>query len=159
MSQIFLSFDFHSSFHLMLNFSYLQKLCKNIRDLEHVDVSDCVALSDSAIRAISFTCRGLITLKMSGCTKVNTNTKALKFFLVKPTCVSNSCCSIPVFFFCSLPQMTDMAVQYLTSGSRYLQELDVSGCILLTDRSPRHLERICPPLCSITMACCSSISK
>ncbi|XP_074534232.1 F-box and leucine-rich repeat protein 13 [Halichoeres trimaculatus] len=48
----------------------IEKLCKNIRDLEHVDVSDCVALSDSAIRAISFYCRGLVTLKMSGCPKM-----------------------------------------------------------------------------------------
>uniref|UniRef100_A0A672ZIT3 F-box and leucine-rich repeat protein 13 n=1 Tax=Sphaeramia orbicularis TaxID=375764 RepID=A0A672ZIT3_9TELE len=100
------------------------KLCKNMRDLEHVDVSHCVALSDSAIRALSFHCRGLITLRMSGCTK-----------------------------------MTDMSVQYLTTGAQYLRELDVSGCVLLTDRTPHYLERICPPLCSVTMTCCSGISK
>uniref|UniRef100_A0A665TK41 F-box and leucine-rich repeat protein 13 n=1 Tax=Echeneis naucrates TaxID=173247 RepID=A0A665TK41_ECHNA len=101
-----------------------QKLCKTVRDLEHVDVSHCVALSDSAIRAISFYCTGLVTLWMPGCLKI-----------------------------------TDMAVQYLTSGSRYLQELDVSGCVLLTDRTLQLLERICPPLRSISMACCSNISK
>ncbi|XP_053175910.1 dynein regulatory complex subunit 6 [Scomber japonicus] len=102
----------------------IEKLCKNARDLEHVDVSHCVALSDPAIRALSFYCRGLVTLRMSGC-----------------------------------PKMTDMAVQYLTSGARYLRELDVSGCVLLTDRTLRLLERICPPLGSITMACCRGISK
>ncbi|XP_078024112.1 F-box and leucine-rich repeat protein 13 [Epinephelus lanceolatus] len=48
----------------------IEKLCKNARDLEHVDVSHCVALSDPAIRAISFYCRGLITLRMSGCPKM-----------------------------------------------------------------------------------------
>lgn len=63
----------------------------------------------------------------------------------------------PIFL--CLAQMTDMAVQYLTSGSQYLRELDVSGCVLLTDRTPRHLERICPPLCSITMTCCRGISR
>ncbi|KAG7217379.1 hypothetical protein INR49_021546, partial [Caranx melampygus] len=102
----------------------IEKLCKSVRDLEHVDVSHCVVLSDPAIRAISFYCTGLITLRMSGC-----------------------------------PKMTDMAVQYLTTGSRYLRELDVSGCVLLTDRTLRLLERICPPLSSITMVCCSGISK
>ncbi|XP_034391844.1 dynein regulatory complex subunit 6 [Cyclopterus lumpus] len=102
----------------------MEKLCKTVRDLEHVDVSHCGALSDSAIRAVSFYCRGLVTLRMSGC-----------------------------------PKMTDMAVQYLTSGSQYLRELDVSGCVLLTDRSLRRLERVCPPLGSISMVCCSSISK
>ncbi|TNN70880.1 F-box/LRR-repeat protein 13 [Liparis tanakae] len=55
--------------------------------------------------------------------------------------------------------MTDMAVQYLTSGSQYLRELDASGCVLLTDRSIRRLERVCPPLGSISMVCCSSISN
>lgn len=129
-----------------------QKLCKNVRDLEHVDVSHCAALSDPAIRAISFYCRGLITLRMSGCHKVHTYTSNL----LKPLNVI-----LRYIFSISsvLPQMTDMAAQYLTSGSQYLRELDVSGCVLLTDRTLRHLERICPPLCSITMACCNSISK
>ncbi|XP_044049322.1 dynein regulatory complex subunit 6 isoform X1 [Siniperca chuatsi] len=48
----------------------IEKLCKNVRDLEHVDVSHCVALSDPAIRAISFYCRSLVTLRMSGCPKM-----------------------------------------------------------------------------------------
>ncbi|XP_071358182.1 F-box and leucine-rich repeat protein 13 isoform X2 [Trachinotus anak] len=48
----------------------IEKLCKNVRDLEHVDVSHCVALSDPAIRAISFYCTGLVTLRMSGCPKM-----------------------------------------------------------------------------------------
>uniref|UniRef100_A0A3Q3LL43 F-box and leucine-rich repeat protein 13 n=2 Tax=Mastacembelus armatus TaxID=205130 RepID=A0A3Q3LL43_9TELE len=48
----------------------IEKLCKNVRDLEHVDVSYCVGLSDSSIRAISFYCRGLVTLRMAGCPKM-----------------------------------------------------------------------------------------
>uniref|UniRef100_A0A3B4EZ18 F-box and leucine rich repeat protein 13 n=1 Tax=Pundamilia nyererei TaxID=303518 RepID=A0A3B4EZ18_9CICH len=108
----------------LLLFSRIQKLCKNVTDLEHVDISHCVALSDAAVRAFSFYCRGLVALRMVGCFK-----------------------------------MTDMAVQYLTSGSQYLRELDVSGCVLLTDLTLRYLERICPPLSSITMACCSGISR
>ncbi|XP_026222019.1 dynein regulatory complex subunit 6 [Anabas testudineus] len=48
----------------------IEKLCKNMRDLEHIDVSHCVSLSDPAIRAISFYCRSLVTLQMSGCPKM-----------------------------------------------------------------------------------------
>uniref|UniRef100_UPI0037E7B67F F-box and leucine-rich repeat protein 13 n=1 Tax=Semicossyphus pulcher TaxID=241346 RepID=UPI0037E7B67F len=48
----------------------IEKLCKNMRDLEHVDVSHCVALSDSAVRALSFYSVGLVTLRMSGCPKM-----------------------------------------------------------------------------------------
>lgn len=47
-----------------------QSLCKNVRELEYVDISYCVGLSDMAIRAISFYCRGLITLRMGGCSQV-----------------------------------------------------------------------------------------
>ncbi|XP_029908765.1 dynein regulatory complex subunit 6 isoform X2 [Myripristis murdjan] len=50
--------------------SGIEKLCKHVRDLEHVDVSHCVALSDQAIRALSFYCRGLVTLRMSECPKM-----------------------------------------------------------------------------------------
>uniref|UniRef100_A0A8C9XRT4 F-box and leucine-rich repeat protein 13 n=1 Tax=Sander lucioperca TaxID=283035 RepID=A0A8C9XRT4_SANLU len=60
----------HTSFSCFFCSSRGQKLCKNVRDLEHVDVSDCVALSDPAIRAISFYCRDLVTLRMSGCPKM-----------------------------------------------------------------------------------------
>ncbi|KAM4734834.1 F-box and leucine-rich repeat protein 13 isoform 2-T2 [Anableps anableps] len=101
----------------------LEKLCKNMRDLEEIDVSHCEALTNIAIRAASFYCRSLLTLRMSGC-----------------------------------PKMTDMAVMYLTSGSKYLRELDMSECVLLTDSCLRHLRRICPPLTSIRMTCCSNIS-
>ena len=55
--------------------------------------------------------------------------------------------------------MTDFAVQYLTAGLHYLRELDASGCVLLSDRSVRLLERCCPPLVSITLAYCCGISK
>ncbi|XP_041650963.1 dynein regulatory complex subunit 6 [Cheilinus undulatus] len=48
----------------------IEKLCKNLSDLEHVDVSRCVSLSDAAVRSISFCCRSLHTLKMSGCPKM-----------------------------------------------------------------------------------------
>uniref|UniRef100_A0A3Q1FUA6 F-box/LRR-repeat protein 15-like leucin rich repeat domain-containing protein n=1 Tax=Acanthochromis polyacanthus TaxID=80966 RepID=A0A3Q1FUA6_9TELE len=47
-----------------------QKLCKNVRDLEHVDVSHCAALTDAAVRSFAFYCRGLVTLRMSDCPKM-----------------------------------------------------------------------------------------
>lgn len=47
-----------------------QMLCKNVRDLEVIDVSNCAALTQRAVRAISFYCRGLNTLRMSGCPEV-----------------------------------------------------------------------------------------
>lgn len=56
-------------------------------------------------------------------------------------------------------QMTDLAVQYLTVGRHFLRELDVSGCVLLTDRTPRFLQTGCPQLNTINMVYCRGISK
>ncbi|KAF7662896.1 hypothetical protein LDENG_00223860 [Lucifuga dentata] len=47
----------------------IENLSKNV-SLEHIDMSHCVALSDLAIRALSFYCRGLVTLRMAGCPKM-----------------------------------------------------------------------------------------
>ncbi|KAM9854742.1 F-box and leucine-rich repeat protein 13 [Aulostomus maculatus] len=49
----------------------IENLCKNVSDLQHVDVSRCAALTDLAIRALSFYCRGLVTLRMPGCPKMS----------------------------------------------------------------------------------------
>lgn len=145
-------FLIYSLFCTLPYYSWGQKLCKTVRDLEHVDVSHCGALSDPAVRALSFYCRGLVTLRMSGCPKVHTHGTHMVH-----THTQYKQTHTP--FSSTLPQMTDMAIHYLTSGAQYLRELDVSGCVLLTDRTLRHLERICPPLCSITMAYCIGISK
>uniref|UniRef100_M4A3T6 F-box and leucine rich repeat protein 13 n=1 Tax=Xiphophorus maculatus TaxID=8083 RepID=M4A3T6_XIPMA len=47
-----------------------QKLCGNVRDLENIDISQCPALTDSSIKAISFYCRSLLRLKMAACPQV-----------------------------------------------------------------------------------------
>ncbi|XP_056138488.1 dynein regulatory complex subunit 6 [Lampris incognitus] len=48
----------------------IEKLCKRVRDLEHLDVSHCVTLTDQAVRALSFYCTGLLTLRMADCPKM-----------------------------------------------------------------------------------------
>uniref|UniRef100_A0A3P8Z7J0 F-box/LRR-repeat protein 15-like leucin rich repeat domain-containing protein n=1 Tax=Esox lucius TaxID=8010 RepID=A0A3P8Z7J0_ESOLU len=101
----------------------IEVICYSL-DLEDLDVSHCVALSDQAIKALSFYCRTVVVLLMHGC-----------------------------------PKMTDMAVQYLIGGGHYLRELDISGCVLLTDRTARFLQRGCPQLNNIKMLYCRGISK
>ncbi|XP_008409614.1 F-box/LRR-repeat protein 13 isoform X3 [Poecilia reticulata] len=45
----------------------IEKLCDNMRDLEHIDISQCPALTDAAIGAISLYCRSLLRMKMAAC--------------------------------------------------------------------------------------------
>lgn len=54
--------------------------------------------------------------------------------------------------------MTDLAMHFLTSGSLCLRELDVSGCVLLTDCTVDYLQKSCPVLSSVRMAYCKGIS-
>lgn len=60
-----------------------QALCKNMNDLEVIDVSKCAALTQRAIRAISLYCRGLNTLRMSGCPEVPQTTAPFSRFEVR----------------------------------------------------------------------------
>ncbi|XP_008409613.1 F-box/LRR-repeat protein 13 isoform X2 [Poecilia reticulata] len=107
------------------------ELCDNMRDLEHIDISQCPALTDAAIGAISLYCRSLLRMKMAACPQVQ---------------------------FASAYRMTDMAIVYLTTGCQYLLELDVSDCRLLTDRSLKSLKKISPPLNTIRINNCTGIS-
>ncbi|XP_014856716.1 PREDICTED: F-box/LRR-repeat protein 13-like isoform X1 [Poecilia mexicana] len=109
----------------------IEKLCDNMRDLEHIDISQCPALTDAAINAISLYCRSLLRLKMAACPQVQ---------------------------FASAYRMTDMAIVYLTTGCQYLLELDMSDCRLLTDRSLKNLRKISPPLNTIRINNCTGIS-
>ncbi|XP_054883364.1 dynein regulatory complex subunit 6 isoform X2 [Poeciliopsis prolifica] len=45
----------------------IERLCENARDLEYIDISQCPALTDAAIKAISFFCSCLLRLKMAAC--------------------------------------------------------------------------------------------
>nr|XP_046250511.1 dynein regulatory complex subunit 6 isoform X3 [Scatophagus argus] len=125
-----------------------QRLCK----LYHLNLSYCERLTDRSLEFLSGS--SVCSLDISGCNIQDRGLAALEAVCLKKLILAECVYITDIGI-----EMTDMAVQYLTSGSQYLRELDVSGCVLLTDRTLRHLEKICPPLCSVTMACCNSISK
>ncbi|KAK1804349.1 hypothetical protein P4O66_020358, partial [Electrophorus voltai] len=110
------------------------KFCRQAQDLELIDVCHCLSLSDQSVKFLSFYCRKIITLRMAGCLKVN--------LILEMSYL-----------------MTDMALQYLTGACHYVRELDLSGCILLTDCTPRFLHHGCPQLTTISMFYCRNISR
>ncbi|XP_037307791.2 F-box and leucine-rich repeat protein 13 [Pungitius pungitius] len=118
--------------------------------LKKIILAECVCITDVGIEKLCRTVRHLEHVDVSHCVALSDSAiRAVSFY----------CRGLVTLRMSGCPKMTDMAVQCVTSGSQYLRELDVSGCVLLTDRSPRLLERVCPPLRSIAMLCCSSISK
>ncbi|KAF0041240.1 hypothetical protein F2P81_007138 [Scophthalmus maximus] len=125
-----------------------ERLCK----LHHLNLSYCVKLTNTSLEWLNGS--SICSLDISGCNIQDKGLDAVEGThlrkLVLAECVHITDLGI---------EMTDNAVKYVTTGSRYLRELDVSGCVLLTDRSVQLLERICPPLRSIAMTCCCNISK
>ena len=49
----------------------LQKFCQQVKELEGLDVSHCMALTDSAIKNLAFCCRMLTNLNVAGCYRVS----------------------------------------------------------------------------------------
>ena len=49
----------------------LQKFCQQVKELEGLDVSHCMALTDSAIKNLAFCCRMLTYLNVAGCFRVS----------------------------------------------------------------------------------------
>ncbi|XP_053742793.1 dynein regulatory complex subunit 6 [Synchiropus splendidus] len=112
-------------------------------------LADCINITDDGIEVLCQHVRHLEHVDVSHCTSLSdTSVRALSFYCPGLVALRVSGCL----------KLTDMAVQYLTSGAQYVRELDVSGCVLLTSRSVRLLLKICPPLSSVTMTCCSGIS-
>ncbi|XP_030222446.1 dynein regulatory complex subunit 6 [Gadus morhua] len=118
--------------------------------LRRLVLSQCVHITDVGVEKLLKRLRDLGHLDVSHCVGLSDNAiKALSFY----------CRALVSLRMAGCPKMTDVALQYLTAGLRYLRELDVSGCVRLSDRSVRLLERICPPLGSVTLAYCCGISK
>ncbi|XP_066505027.1 F-box and leucine-rich repeat protein 13 isoform X2 [Hoplias malabaricus] len=47
----------------------IEKFCKQVRELELLDLSHCLYVSDRSIKVLSFYCRHIITLHIAGCPK------------------------------------------------------------------------------------------
>lgn len=53
------------------SFCLVQMFCRQCHRLELLDVCQCVCLSDRAIKALSFFCRTIATVRIAGCPKVH----------------------------------------------------------------------------------------
>uniref|UniRef100_A0A8C4RRA9 F-box and leucine rich repeat protein 13 n=1 Tax=Erpetoichthys calabaricus TaxID=27687 RepID=A0A8C4RRA9_ERPCA len=49
---------------------FLQKFCRQVRDLECLDVSHCLSLTDQTSKTLAYYCRTITTLSVAGCPKI-----------------------------------------------------------------------------------------
>ncbi|XP_054632474.1 dynein regulatory complex subunit 6 isoform X2 [Dunckerocampus dactyliophorus] len=117
--------------------------------LKKLIIAQCINITDVGIENLCKYVTELEYVDVSGC--LDLSDQAIRAF-------SFYCRGLFTLRMGGCPKMTDMAVQCLSSGTQYLRELDVSGCVF-TDRAIKYIERLCPPLSSIIMNDCNSISE
>ncbi|XP_061533127.1 F-box and leucine-rich repeat protein 13 isoform X2 [Phycodurus eques] len=118
--------------------------------LKKLILGECINITDVGMENLCKYVTDLEYVDVSGCSELSDQAiKAFSFY----------CRGLFTLRMAGCPKMTDMAMQCLSHGAaQYLRELDVSGCTL-TDRAIRYIERLCPPLSSITMHGCNRISE
>ncbi|XP_019743745.1 F-box/LRR-repeat protein 13 [Hippocampus comes] len=118
--------------------------------LKRLIIAECINITDVGMENLCKYLTDLEYVDVSGCLELSDQAvKAFSFY----------CRGLLTLRVAGCLKVTDMAMQCLSHGAaQYLRELDVSGCTL-TDRAIRYIERLCPPLSSITMHGCNRISE
>ncbi|XP_077371795.1 F-box and leucine-rich repeat protein 13 [Festucalex cinctus] len=118
--------------------------------LKKLIIAECINITDVGMENLCKYLTDLEYVDVSGCLELSDLAiKAFSFY----------CRGLFTLRVAGCTKITDMGMQCLSHGAaQYLRELDVSGCTL-TDRAIRYIERLCPPLSSITMHGCSRISE
>uniref|UniRef100_A0A673LF04 F-box/LRR-repeat protein 15-like leucin rich repeat domain-containing protein n=1 Tax=Sinocyclocheilus rhinocerous TaxID=307959 RepID=A0A673LF04_9TELE len=145
--------------------SSLKALCRSSLKLSEVQMSDCTRLTDASLKSLGSLTK-LCNLNISGCrldVLPNSLTRLWRWLMVeKLTFISRATALVDIPAV-SMPiarsLKTYTAVKYLTRVGHFPKELDVSGCPLLTDRTPSFLLCSCPQLWFISMLYCKNISK
>ncbi|XP_073687660.1 F-box and leucine-rich repeat protein 13 [Garra rufa] len=133
---------------------FLKRITQKCSNLTHLRVCFCENLTDNGFECLD-SCASLISLDITGCKIYDKGLAALGTNHSLKKLTAAQC----VFITDNGIKMTDTAVKYLTRIGHFLKELDVSGCPLLTDRTPSFLLCSCLQLRSISMLYCKNISK
>ncbi|RXN14915.1 serine protease 27-like protein [Labeo rohita] len=128
--------------------------CIKCSNLTHLSVCFCENLTDNGFECLN-NCASLNSLDITGCKIHDKGLAALGTNHSLRKLTATEC----VFITDNGIKMTDTAVKYLTRIGHFLKELDVSGCPLLTDRTPSFLLCSCLQLRSISMLYCKNISN
>ncbi|RXN19610.1 F-box LRR-repeat 13 isoform X2 [Labeo rohita] len=128
--------------------------CIKCSSLTHLSVCFCENLTDNGFECLN-SCTSLNSLDITGCKIHDKGLAALGTNHSLRKLTATEC----VFITDNGIKMTDTAVKYLTRIGHLLKELDVSGCPLLTDRTPSFLLCSCVQLRSISMLYCKNISN
>eukprot|EP01090_Pellita_catalonica_P015094 TRINITY_DN3994_c0_g1_i1.p1 TRINITY_DN3994_c0_g1~~TRINITY_DN3994_c0_g1_i1.p1 ORF type:complete len:802 (-),score=55.12 TRINITY_DN3994_c0_g1_i1:40-2226(-) len=116
-------------------------------DLEKVDLSKCMHLTDEAVNALAFHAQASLTrLSLSGCTKITD--KALRI-------LGQSCLGLVWLDISGCESVTDSGLAAIASGCPALENLSLAECTRISDPGIADLARKCPHLQSLSVAFCT----
>ncbi|XP_077226789.1 RNI-like superfamily protein [Tasmannia lanceolata] len=126
---------------------YLSRLLNRFQQLEDLSLAGCTELSDSALTQLQSSGWKLQTLSLDCCFGITDNGIAL---------VSTGCPSLVSIslYRCNI---TDCGLEILAKSCLALENVNLSYCILLSDRGVRGLSRECLKLHALTISNCRGI--
>ncbi|RXM36684.1 F-box/LRR-repeat protein 13 [Acipenser ruthenus] len=120
--------------------------------LREVNLTNCVRVSDMSLLRISQRCLKLTYLSLCYCEHLTDSGLELLAGLPSLTSLDLTGTNIQ-------DQMTDLYMQYLTGVCQYLHELDISGCVHITDKTTKYLQNSCKQLHVLNMLYCKNITR
>lgn len=144
--------------------------------LQYLDFSGCIQLTDEAITALLEKCPNFTFLSMEGCVQVSDAAIAVlagrcpNLAYLDLTCcdqltdaaiavLAGGCPNLSNLELACCGQLTNAAIAALANACPDLTYLDLTGCNELTDVAIAVLANKCPNLANLSLACCDELTN
>ncbi len=119
----------------------------NAVNVETLDISDMMNLTDTALQYIHQACCNLKNINLKSCNITDTGLKYL----------SQGCPNIQVIELAGL-KLTDTALQFLAQGCPKIENINLITCSQITDEGLKFLAKGCPNIQTINLFWCEQIT-
>jgi len=109
----------------------IQKYVSSVPEIEAINVSFCVSLSDGAFKNIAYSCRKLTVLGLAGCTLVGDMT--IQY-------ISGACPFLTQLDISGCGELTDKSLKFIRKGCRKLRVLIMLYCRNMTKTTVNRLK-------------------
>ncbi|XP_068132322.1 F-box and leucine-rich repeat protein 13 isoform X2 [Hyperolius riggenbachi] len=108
-----------------------QKFCHQSRDLEVLDMSHCLQVTNNTVKTVAFCCKMLTSINIAGCPKITDS--SIQY-------LSGGCRYLHVVDISGCVNLSDKALKYLQKGCRQLSVLKMLYCKSITKATVLKIE-------------------